>query len=66
MLVMVVERFKPGTTPELYRRFRERGRMAPDDVNYVARLRSVQDFVFSAYSAYSAYSALIVVTVIPA
>ena len=33
---MVVEHFKPGTAPEIYRRFRERGRMAPDDVNYVA------------------------------
>ena len=36
MLFMVVERFKPGKAPEIYRRFRERGRMAPDDVKYVA------------------------------
>jgi hypothetical protein len=33
---MVVERFRPGKAPEIYRRFRERGRMAPDDVTYVA------------------------------
>ena len=33
---MVIERFKPGQAPEIYRRFRERGRMAPDDVKYVA------------------------------
>ncbi|HET9831725.1 MAG TPA: DUF3303 family protein [Vicinamibacterales bacterium] len=33
---MVIERFKPGMAPEVYRRFRERGRMAPDDVRYVA------------------------------
>jgi hypothetical protein len=36
MLFMVIERFKPGRAPEIYRRFRERGRMAPDDVKYVA------------------------------
>ena len=36
MLFMVVERFRPGKAPEIYRRFRERGRMVPDDVNYVA------------------------------
>jgi len=35
MLFMVVERFRPGMAPEIYRRFRERGRMAPDDVKYV-------------------------------
>jgi hypothetical protein len=34
MLFMVVERFKPGKAPDIYRRFRERGRMAPDDVKY--------------------------------
>ena len=33
---MVIERFRPGKAPEIYRRFRERGRMAPDDVQYVA------------------------------
>jgi hypothetical protein len=36
MLFMVIERFKAGKAPEIYRRFRERGRMAPDDVKYVA------------------------------
>src|SRR4029077_9309720 len=36
MLFMVIEHFKPGKAPEIYRRFRERGRMAPDDVKYVA------------------------------
>jgi hypothetical protein len=36
MLFMVIERFKDGNAPEIYRRFRERGRMAPDDVKYVA------------------------------
>ena len=35
MLFMVVERFRPGMAPEIYRRFRERGRMAPDDVKNV-------------------------------
>ena len=36
MLFMVIERFKPGKASEIYQRFRERGRMAPDDVRYVA------------------------------
>jgi hypothetical protein len=36
MLFMVIESFKTGRAAEIYRRFRERGRMAPDDVKYVA------------------------------
>jgi len=44
MLFMVIERFKTGKATEIYRRFRERGRMAPDDVKYVA---SWVDFDFT-------------------
>jgi hypothetical protein len=33
---MVIERFREGKAPEIYQRFRNRGRMAPDDVKYVA------------------------------
>jgi hypothetical protein len=36
MLFMVIERFRPGKAPEVYRRFRDRGRMAPDGVRYVS------------------------------
>ncbi len=36
MLYMVVERFRPGCAAEVYRRFRERGRLAPDGLAYVA------------------------------
>jgi hypothetical protein len=36
MLFMVIERFRPGRATEVYRRFRDRGRMAPDGVRYVA------------------------------
>ena len=36
MLFMVIEHFRPGQTPEVYRRFRERGRMAPAGLRYVA------------------------------
>jgi uncharacterized protein DUF3303 len=36
MLFMVIEHFKEGKAKAIYRRFRERGRMAPDDVAYVA------------------------------
>ena len=34
MLFMVIERFRDA--PAVYRRFRERGRLAPDGVRYVA------------------------------
>lgn len=33
---MVIEHFHSGRAPEVYRRFRERGRMAPEGVRYVA------------------------------
>jgi hypothetical protein len=33
---MVVERFRPGCAAEVYRRFRERGRLAPAGLVYVA------------------------------
>ena len=36
MLFMVIEHFRAGQAPEVYRRFRERGRMAPDGLRYVA------------------------------
>jgi len=35
MLYMVIEHFRPGRAPEIYRRFRERGRMAPEGVRYI-------------------------------
>jgi hypothetical protein len=35
MLFMVVETFRPGRAPDVYRRFREKGRMAPEGVVYV-------------------------------
>ena len=35
MLFMVIERFALGQAPEVYRRFRERGRMAPEGLRYV-------------------------------
>jgi hypothetical protein len=36
MLYMVVERFKGGDAVPVYRRFRERGRMAPEGLDYVS------------------------------
>ena len=36
MLFMVIEHFRPGSAPEVYGRFRERGRMAPEGLRYVA------------------------------
>jgi len=36
MLYMVIEHFKPGQAPEVYRRFRDQGRMAPEGLHYVS------------------------------
>jgi hypothetical protein len=36
MLYMIVERFRGGDAVPVYRRFRERGRMAPDGLRYVS------------------------------
>jgi hypothetical protein len=36
MLFMIIERFRPGRAPEVYRRFRDRGRMAPEGLRYVS------------------------------
>ncbi len=36
MLFMVIEHFRPGKAPEVYRRFRDRGRMAPEGVRYIS------------------------------
>ncbi|HKQ08498.1 MAG TPA: DUF3303 family protein [Blastocatellia bacterium] len=35
MLFMVIERFKPGKAEEVYRRYREQGRMLPAGLRYV-------------------------------
>jgi Protein of unknown function (DUF3303) len=36
MLFMVIEHFHPGRARDIYQRFRDRGRMAPDGLRYVA------------------------------
>ena len=36
MLYMVIERFKEGAAPDVYRRARERGRMIPEGLEYVS------------------------------
>jgi hypothetical protein len=36
MLYMVIEHFYEGTAPEIYRRAREKGRMLPAGLEYVA------------------------------
>ena len=36
MVFMVIEHFRPGRTADVYRRFRDRGRMAPTEVRYVS------------------------------
>jgi Protein of unknown function (DUF3303) len=36
MLYMVLERYKDGAAPEIYRRARERGRLMPEGLRYVA------------------------------
>jgi len=36
MLYMVLERYKDGAAPEIYRRARERGRLMPGGLRYVS------------------------------
>ncbi|HLB08527.1 MAG TPA: DUF3303 family protein [Gemmatimonadaceae bacterium] len=36
MLYMIIEHFRDGNAVPVYRRFRERGRLAPDELRYVA------------------------------
>jgi hypothetical protein len=36
MLYMVVERFKEGAAPDIYRRLKEKGRMMPEGLEYVS------------------------------
>jgi hypothetical protein len=36
MLYMVIEHYRGGDAAPVYRRFRERGRMAPDGLHYVS------------------------------
>lgn len=35
MLYMIIERFHPGKAKAIYKRFEEKGRLAPEGVNYV-------------------------------
>lgn len=36
MLFMVIEHYRPGQAVQVYRRFRDRGRLAPEGVTYLA------------------------------
>ena len=36
MLYMVVERFKDGAAPKIYERFRQKGRMMPEGLEYIS------------------------------
>ena len=36
MLYMVIERFKEGAAPKIYRRFREKGRMMPEGLEFIS------------------------------
>jgi hypothetical protein len=36
MLYMIIERFRDGDAVPVYRRFRERGRLAPEGLHYVS------------------------------
>jgi hypothetical protein len=36
MLYMIIERFREGNAVPVYRRFRERGRLAPEGLRYVS------------------------------
>ena len=36
MLYMVIEHFREGAAPKIYERFREKGRMMPEGLNYIS------------------------------
>jgi hypothetical protein len=36
MLFMIIEHFHEGRAPDVYRRFRDRGRMAPEALRYIS------------------------------
>ena len=36
MLFIMIEHFRPGKATEVYRRFRDRGRMSPQGVQYIS------------------------------
>ena len=36
MLFMVIEHYGPGMAVEVYRHFRDRGRLTPDGVRYIS------------------------------
>lgn len=36
MLYMIIERFRPGCAPDVYRRARDKGRMMPPGLTYVS------------------------------
>ena len=36
MLYMIIERFKEGAAPEIYRRVHEKGRMMPQGLEYIS------------------------------
>ena len=36
MLYMIIERFKEGAAPKIYERFREKGRMMPEGLDYIS------------------------------
>jgi hypothetical protein len=36
MLYMVIERFKEGAAPKIYERFRKKGRMMPEGLEYIS------------------------------
>ena len=62
MLYMVIERFKDGAAPEVYRRAREQGRMMPEGLEYVSSwidldfrtcyqlMRAEDEFLFAAWT----------------
>ncbi len=36
MMFMVIEHYRPGKAADVYQRFRDRGRMLPEGVDYIA------------------------------
>ena len=57
MLFMVIEHFRPGRATEVYLRFRDRGRMAPDGLRYISSWVDLRATFYTSGMGHSATSA---------
>jgi Domain of unknown function (DUF3303) len=62
---MVIEHFHPGQAPAVYRRYRDRGRLAPEGLTYVASWVDLEESEHALEDWMAAWRDLIDFEVIP-